>query len=123
MRPSPPVSRYASPASAGAAPGAACGDARTCPVEVCRRQRPSAGWTSLLALGRADDGAPGEDEDAGDQPEMPVSGKEPAVNEEFPAARPRRLRRTAALRQLAARTTVRGSDLVLPLFVKEGISE
>ena len=41
----------------------------------------------------------------------------------FPAVRPRRLRRTAALRRLAARTTVRGSDLVLPLFVKEGISE
>jgi porphobilinogen synthase len=41
----------------------------------------------------------------------------------FPAARPRRLRRTAALRRLAARTTVHGSDLVLPLFVKEGISE
>jgi porphobilinogen synthase len=41
----------------------------------------------------------------------------------FPAARPRRLRRTAALRRLAARTTVRGSDLVLPLFVKEGIGE
>ena len=41
----------------------------------------------------------------------------------FPAARPRRLRRTAALRRLAARTGVRGSDLVLPMFVKEGISE
>jgi porphobilinogen synthase len=39
----------------------------------------------------------------------------------FPAARPRRLRRTAALRRLASVTTVRGSDLVLPLFVKEGI--
>ena len=45
------------------------------------------------------------------------------MNNGFPAARPRRLRRTAALRRLAARTTVRGSDLVLPLFVKEGISE
>jgi porphobilinogen synthase len=41
----------------------------------------------------------------------------------FPAVRPRRLRRTAALRRLAATTTVRGSDLVLPLFVKEGIAE
>src|SRR6266851_6247702 len=39
----------------------------------------------------------------------------------FPAARPRRLRRTPALRRLAAVTTLRGSDLVLPLFVKEGI--
>jgi porphobilinogen synthase len=40
----------------------------------------------------------------------------------FPAARPRRLRRTPALRRLASVTSVRGSDLVLPLFVKEGIS-
>ncbi len=40
----------------------------------------------------------------------------------FPAARPRRLRRTPALRRLAARTSVHASDLVLPLFVKEGIS-
>jgi porphobilinogen synthase len=41
----------------------------------------------------------------------------------FPVARPRRLRRTAALRRLVAETTVRPADLVLPLFVKEGISE
>ncbi|MGE5136563.1 MAG: porphobilinogen synthase [Gemmatimonadota bacterium] len=41
----------------------------------------------------------------------------------FPAARPRRLRRTAALRRLTAQTTVTPSDLVLPVFVKEGISE
>jgi porphobilinogen synthase len=41
----------------------------------------------------------------------------------FPAVRPRRLRRTAALRRLAAQTHVRASQLVLPLFVKEGISE
>ena len=40
----------------------------------------------------------------------------------FPAARPRRLRRTPALRRLASVTSVRGPDLVLPLFVKEGIS-
>jgi porphobilinogen synthase len=45
------------------------------------------------------------------------------VNSGFPAARPRRLRGTPALRRLAAITSVRGSDLVLPLFVKEGISE
>jgi porphobilinogen synthase len=42
---------------------------------------------------------------------------------EYPAARPRRLRRTAALRRLVAQTSVQPSDLVLPLFVKEGISE
>jgi porphobilinogen synthase len=41
----------------------------------------------------------------------------------FPAARARRLRRTPALRALVAQTSVRASDLVLPLFVKEGISE
>jgi porphobilinogen synthase len=41
----------------------------------------------------------------------------------FPVARPRRLRRTAALRRLVAPGGVRAADLVLPLFVKEGISE
>jgi porphobilinogen synthase len=42
---------------------------------------------------------------------------------QFPQARPRRLRRTAALRRLVAQTSVRPSDLLLPMFVKEGISE
>ena len=42
---------------------------------------------------------------------------------EFPAARPRRLRTTAAMRRLVAQTTVRPADLVQPLFVKEGITE
>lgn len=37
--------------------------------------------------------------------------------------RPRRLRATAALRQLVAQTTVRPSQLVLPVFVAEGASE
>src|ERR1700734_2134915 len=41
----------------------------------------------------------------------------------FPVVRPRRLRRTAALRRLVAQTSLRPADLVLPLFVKEGISE
>ena len=41
----------------------------------------------------------------------------------FPVARPRRLRRTAALRRLVAPVSVRAADLVLPLFVKEGIGE
>ena len=41
----------------------------------------------------------------------------------FPQARPRRLRRTGKLRDLAAETSVRPGDLILPLFVKEGISE
>ncbi|MCD0442463.1 porphobilinogen synthase [Glycomyces sp. A-F 0318] len=37
--------------------------------------------------------------------------------------RPRRLRRTAALRRLVAETRVHPADLVLPLFVKEGLHE
>jgi porphobilinogen synthase len=45
------------------------------------------------------------------------------MSSKFPAARPRRMRRTAALRGLAAQTSVRPGDLVLPLFVKEGITE
>ena len=38
----------------------------------------------------------------------------------FPTERLRRLRRTAALRQLVAETTLRPHDLVAPLFVAEG---
>ncbi|MGB8651806.1 MAG: porphobilinogen synthase [Mycobacteriales bacterium] len=41
----------------------------------------------------------------------------------FPAARPRRLRRTPALRRLVADVRVAPADLVLPVFVKEGIAE
>ncbi|HVE98452.1 MAG TPA: porphobilinogen synthase [Mycobacteriales bacterium] len=41
----------------------------------------------------------------------------------FPAARPRRLRRTPALRRLVAETRLSPADFVLPLFVKEGIAE
>src|SRR5919198_3692838 len=41
----------------------------------------------------------------------------------FPTHRPRRLRRTEALRRLVAETTLRPSQLVLPMFVKEGATE
>jgi porphobilinogen synthase len=41
----------------------------------------------------------------------------------FPSQRPRRLRRTAALRRLVSETTLRVDDLVAPLFVREGIDE
>jgi porphobilinogen synthase len=41
----------------------------------------------------------------------------------FPAQRPRRLRSTAAMRRMVAETTVRPSQLVLPMFVKEGATE
>ena len=41
----------------------------------------------------------------------------------FPQQRPRRLRRTPALRELVRETDVRPSDLIAPLFVKEPIDE
>ena len=41
----------------------------------------------------------------------------------FPTERPRRLRRTAAIRRLIAETTLQPSDLVAPLFVAEGLSD
>ncbi|GAB3439535.1 porphobilinogen synthase [Streptomonospora sediminis] len=42
---------------------------------------------------------------------------------QYPAARPRRLRRTPALRRLVAETRLRPEELILPMFVKEGIAE
>jgi porphobilinogen synthase len=41
----------------------------------------------------------------------------------FPLSRPRRLRRTRVLRELARETRLSRRDLVAPLFVKEGIGE
>jgi porphobilinogen synthase len=41
----------------------------------------------------------------------------------FPTHRPRRLRSTPALRRLVAETDLRPRHLVLPLFVREGITE
>ncbi len=45
------------------------------------------------------------------------------MHAEFPIARPRRLRATAAMRRLVAHTSVQPADLVQPMFVKEGIDE
>ena len=45
------------------------------------------------------------------------------MSAQFPVVRPRRLRRTPAMRRLVAEAQVRPSDLVQPLFVKEGIAE
>ncbi|MEU8377655.1 porphobilinogen synthase [Streptosporangium sp. NPDC048865] len=42
---------------------------------------------------------------------------------QFPVARPRRLRRTAPMRRMVAGTRLHPAELVLPMFVKEGISE
>src|SRR5262245_25475141 len=41
----------------------------------------------------------------------------------YPLARPRRLRRTAALRRLVAETRVHPAELILPLFVREGLTQ
>jgi porphobilinogen synthase len=41
----------------------------------------------------------------------------------FPATRLRRLRRTPALRRLATEVSVRPTDLILPMFVAEGLAE
>ncbi|MBZ5739288.1 porphobilinogen synthase [Nocardioides mangrovi] len=49
-----------------------------------------------------------------EQPVAPVTG---------PTVRPRRLRTTPALRRLVAETAVEPRQLVLPLFVREGIDE
>ncbi|WP_281278520.1 porphobilinogen synthase [Streptomyces tateyamensis] len=42
---------------------------------------------------------------------------------EFPAVRPRRLRNSPAMRRLVAETRLHPAELILPLFVREGISE
>ena len=42
---------------------------------------------------------------------------------DVPLIRPRRLRRTPALRRMVAETTVVPSSLVLPVFVREGLAE
>jgi porphobilinogen synthase len=49
-----------------------------------------------------------------------VNGPEGA---RFPRVRPRRLRRTPALRSLVRETTVEARQLVLPAFVREGLTE
>ncbi|SDL57109.1 porphobilinogen synthase [Nonomuraea maritima] len=45
------------------------------------------------------------------------------MSAQFPVARPRRLRRTPALRRMVAGTRLHPAELILPAFVKEGISE
>jgi porphobilinogen synthase len=41
----------------------------------------------------------------------------------FPTVRPRRLRRTAAIRRLVSETRPAPAELVLPMFVREGLTE
>ncbi len=53
-------------------------------------------------------------------PDQPVATRErPPVA--GPVVRPRRLRRTPGLRRLVAETSLRPAQLVLPLFVREGV--
>ena len=51
---------------------------------------------------------------------MTFPGSIPGV---FPTVRPRRLRRTPAIRRLVAQTRLHAADLVLPMFVKESLTE
>jgi porphobilinogen synthase len=42
---------------------------------------------------------------------------------QYPQVRPRRLRRTPAIRRLVAETTLRPDDFILPVFIKEGLAD
>ncbi|MBY8878203.1 porphobilinogen synthase [Actinacidiphila acidipaludis] len=42
---------------------------------------------------------------------------------EFPGARPRRLRTTPAMRRLVAETRLHPADFILPVFIREGLTE
>jgi porphobilinogen synthase len=56
---------------------------------------------------------------------LPPEGKDGTIDvmSSFPSYRPRRLRRTEALRRAFAETSLQPSDLIAPVFVKEGIDE
>ncbi|MGW4382652.1 porphobilinogen synthase [Kitasatospora sp. NPDC004531] len=45
------------------------------------------------------------------------------MSAEFPSVRPRRLRSTPAMRRLVAETRLHPAELILPAFVREGITE
>ncbi|MFI6921634.1 porphobilinogen synthase [Nonomuraea spiralis] len=45
------------------------------------------------------------------------------MSAQYPIARPRRLRRSPALRRMVSDTRLHAADLILPMFVKEGIDE
>ncbi|MFC4496568.1 porphobilinogen synthase [Streptomyces ovatisporus] len=52
-----------------------------------------------------------------------MNSEHPAAAGGFPAARPRRLRTTPAMRRMVAEHRVHPADLILPVFVRDGISE
>jgi porphobilinogen synthase len=45
------------------------------------------------------------------------------VSAQYPAARPRRLRRSGAMRRMVAGTRLHPAELILPMFVKEGLDQ
>ncbi|GAA3247355.1 porphobilinogen synthase [Nonomuraea helvata] len=45
------------------------------------------------------------------------------MSAEYPIARPRRLRRSPVLRRMVAGTRLHAADLIMPMFIKEGITE
>ncbi|MFJ4185626.1 MULTISPECIES: porphobilinogen synthase [unclassified Kitasatospora] len=45
------------------------------------------------------------------------------MSAEFPYVRPRRLRQSPAMRRLVAETRLHPAELILPMFVREGVSE
>ncbi|WP_084500349.1 porphobilinogen synthase [Brevibacterium album] len=57
-------------------------------------------------------------------PARRTAGREaPAYQLAHGAVRPRRLRRTPAIRRMVAETRLHPAELILPMFVKEGLSE
>src|SRR5699024_4973339 len=54
---------------------------------------------------------------------MPAPDVEETEMANFPAQRPRRLRRTPAMRRLVAETRLHPADLILPVFVREGLTQ
>ena len=98
---------------------------RACPAERARRGRARADQNAPPVARtrgrRPHDAHVGHAADAIDDAQASAMTGEPAGF--FPATRMRRLRRTAALRRLVAEVRLHPADLLLPLFVKEGIAE
>ena len=55
-------------------------------------------------------------------PVAPVASNSPSpLSTPIPSRRPRRLRQNAAMREFVAETTLRPADLILPMFIADGI--
>lgn len=65
---------------------------------------------------------------AGEAPSLPgglvsYRREKQQLSAEFPTVRPRRLRSTPAMRRLVAETRLHPAELILPAFVREGVTE